>query len=614
MFQNPWALLGLLATVPIVVMYFLKLKRTRVPVSSTWLWQRSISDLRVNSPFQKLRKNLLLFVQLLLIVLAAIALARPAGSPLASSGKGVVILIDRSASMSAEDVAPSRLEEAKRQAKALARGLESVDQVMIVSFSRKAEVVLPFSTDRRQIESAVDSIRPSSTSTRIGEAFQMAMSAVKTPSFKTSEIVIFSDGQFEEIAVPNEGVPVKFVAVGGKIRNVAVTALDVRRPQHQGEPWTVFAQLDCFSPKEMDVPVELYVDTKLAKVKQVVLEPNAAAPVIFEIDEPPEIVELKVAVEDDLEVDNRAWLAVRHKHYKVLLVSSGNFFLEKALLQAPNIEVERTTPERLTSDMIAGYDMAVFDAVSPAGLPAEGRFLFLGALPGWEGIRSTGTIDHPIIVDWDRRHRVTRFINFSGITIRSAPKLELSPAATVLAEAQEGPLIFAWQKERMRAVVVGYKVFDSDWPLRLSFPMMLVNALEWLRADDLAEWRGHPSPGDSLYVRLEPQETAVTVRRPDGKETKLEGKPGEEVAFTETDLPGVYTILRRPEERRALNLLDPNESSGRVSDKVKLGEETVNAAEPIPPARHEGWRLFAWIALFVLLVEWWIYHRRIEIF
>jgi hypothetical protein len=612
-FQNPWGLLGLLATVPVIVLYFLKLKRTKVTVSSTWLWQRSIQDLRVNAPFQKLRKNLLLFIQLLLIIIASIAFARPAGSPLSSSGKGVVILIDRSASMTAKDVAPSRLDEAKRQSKELVRALQSGDQVMVISFSRKAEVVLPFSTDRRQIESAIDSVRPSSMTTRIGEAFQMALSAVKT--FKTSELVIFSDGQFEEISAPNEGVPVKFVAIGGRINNVAVTALDVRRPQHQGEPWTVFAQLDCFSAKPMDVPVELYVNTKLAKVKQVPLDPNSAHPVIFEIDQPPEIVELKVAAEDDLEVDNRAWLAVRHKDYKVLLVSSGNFFLEKALLQAPHVSVDRVTPDRLTSDTYIGYDMVVFDAVAPASVPSEGRYLYLGALPAWEGIKATGAIEHPVIVDWDRRHRVTRFINFSGITIKTAPKLELPGTATVLAEAQEGPLIFAWQKERLRAVVVGYKLFESDWPLRLSFPIMMVNALEWLRADDLAEWRGHPTPGDSIYIRLDQKETFVHVRWPDGKESKLEGKPGEEVAFTETQLPGVYVIKRgNLEEPRALNLLDPNESSGRVADKLKLGEETVKAAEAIPPARHEGWRLFAWIALIILLAEWWIYHRRIEIF
>ena len=67
---NPWALFWIAAAVPVVLMYFLKLKRKKVPVSSTWLWTRSIQDIRVNAPFQKLRSSLLLLLQILLILVA----------------------------------------------------------------------------------------------------------------------------------------------------------------------------------------------------------------------------------------------------------------------------------------------------------------------------------------------------------------------------------------------------------------------------------------------------------------------------------------------------------------------------------------------------------------
>jgi hypothetical protein len=71
-----WAVM---AAIPlaIIALYFLKLKRQPLEVPSTYLWHRVIEDLHVNSFWQKLRKSLLLFLQLLVAALAILALLRP---------------------------------------------------------------------------------------------------------------------------------------------------------------------------------------------------------------------------------------------------------------------------------------------------------------------------------------------------------------------------------------------------------------------------------------------------------------------------------------------------------------------------------------------------------
>src|SRR2546423_15108461 len=121
-FPNPWtAAAAATAVVPsLLVRYFLKLRRREMAVSSTLLWKKAIQDLQVNAPFQKLRRNLLLFLQLLLLLLLCLAFSRPVTNYTPGAGKSTVILIDRSASMAAKDASGrTRLEEAKRRAKDL---------------------------------------------------------------------------------------------------------------------------------------------------------------------------------------------------------------------------------------------------------------------------------------------------------------------------------------------------------------------------------------------------------------------------------------------------------------------------------------------------------------
>src|SRR4051812_26851607 len=104
-FLNPWAAAAAAAiAVPtLLILYFLKLRRRELAVSSTLLWKKAIQDLQVNAPFQKLRRNLLLLLQLLLLALLCLALSRPVANFSQGAARLSVILVDRSASMSATE-------------------------------------------------------------------------------------------------------------------------------------------------------------------------------------------------------------------------------------------------------------------------------------------------------------------------------------------------------------------------------------------------------------------------------------------------------------------------------------------------------------------------------
>src|SRR5258706_13904146 len=96
-------LLGLLAA-PIILLYMLKLRRREVSVSSTLLWLMVLRDREANSPWQRLRRHLLMLIQLLLFAALVVALAQPFwGGPTVASGT-LAVLLDGSGAMHSVDV------------------------------------------------------------------------------------------------------------------------------------------------------------------------------------------------------------------------------------------------------------------------------------------------------------------------------------------------------------------------------------------------------------------------------------------------------------------------------------------------------------------------------
>ena len=202
-----WWQWAILAAVPpaIVLLYFLKLKRRPLEVPSTYLWHKSIEDLHVNSIWQRLRNNLLLYLQLAVVLFIVLALLRPSWQALRLSGSRLVLLIDNSASMQATDVKPSRLEEAKRRVGELIDQMHSGDSAMLISFSDTARVEQNFTDNRQQLREALAAIKPSQHSTNLSEALKLAAGLVNPGQANENstdlhvagtKLFIFSDGRF----------------------------------------------------------------------------------------------------------------------------------------------------------------------------------------------------------------------------------------------------------------------------------------------------------------------------------------------------------------------------------------------------------------------------------
>src|SRR5262245_15170861 len=282
------AALAALLPLLLLLLYFLKLKRQPLAVPSTFLWRKSIEDVHVNSLFQWLRRNLLLLVQLatLLVLLYALLQLQVQGET--AQGKHYVILIDNSASMSATDVRPNRLERAKEQALALIDGRAEGDAGMVIAFNTQAVVVQAYNTDRGLLRRAVEGIRPTQRSARLDLALERAggrANPLKSADDQATrpddedpgkarlyveaeglpaEVHLFSDGRFADVpgfALGN--LHLHYHAVGRPgptaVDNVGLVSLAAQRDEKDPRLLHVFGRVRNYRPRPASVRVQLEV-------------------------------------------------------------------------------------------------------------------------------------------------------------------------------------------------------------------------------------------------------------------------------------------------------------------------------------------------------------------
>ncbi len=243
----------LLAAVPlgIILLYFLKLRREPVEVPSTYLWSKTIEDLHVNSLLQRLRRSLLLLLQLLAVTLAAIALFRP-GIRGETSGQGrTVFLLDTSASMQATDLegGESRFDKAKRLIAGRIETMSDSESAMLVTFSDRPETVQSFTSDRRRLSDALDRVRVTNHPTDILGALKAAdglanprrssevgdVNDVQVADAMPADLLIYSDGGFQTVTEFSLGnlIP-QFISIGSSdVTNLAITAFSAERNVEQ---------------------------------------------------------------------------------------------------------------------------------------------------------------------------------------------------------------------------------------------------------------------------------------------------------------------------------------------------------------------------------------------
>ena len=603
--------------IPVVLFYFLKLKRPRAEIPSLVLWRQVLSDQRVNSPFQRFKRHFLLLLQLLLLCLLALAAMQPFLRRESGRGDRLAILIDVSASMAALDRegGRSRLEEARKRVRELIGGLLPGQEMSLLAFSGHARRLTPFTDNQRDLRAALDALEVEDMPGDLEEGLRMAQALARSASFE--KVLLFSDGNFPAKANFELPFTVDFQRVAPAGPNFGITACEARRVP--GGKWNVFLQLEGSTNAEsITGTLELRQNGSVIATEPLSLTQGSSPRLSFTIasEQPSSLhAHLHLSGFDSLTADNEAWLTLPAVRPLEVFVAPRLMSYRHVLAAMPGIHL---FPEDGTA-LPAAFDLVISDIAADLALPARVS-CGVGVVP--DEVKPLLAVErrNAPAIDWRRDSPLLQHVSFSDVIFMDEPTNAsgvddaryASLGYEILAHGARGPLILARSNDDALRVNLLFHTDRSTLPYRVGFPVFVSNLVQTtLQRAGLAE-AAAARTGVLPALALQP-----------GANYRIDGPGGlhrTESADDRGQLTGVpaarvgeYTVAGpdAADRRVGASLLSPSETSLAAVEQIEFNDRlTVKAATAATKTDRPLWWPLTATGLVLLLVEWWWFQRR----
>lgn len=613
----------------VVMLYILKLRRRQVPIPYSRLWKKVLIERPSSALFQHLKRLISLLIQLLLLALMVLALADPRFKAISRSGRNLVVLLDGSASMQATDVQGGRVTAAREAVRKMIREMGSSDRMLLAQMDGEVTALCPMTDDVALLETALRDYTPRDTGIDFAHALRFSLDALR--GLDHSEIVVVGDGGYSpardsggEIQIPS-GVELRQVSIGRSTRNIGISAFSARRYPLDKTRYEVLVEVRNFSDRREEVELSLFADDSPLEVTRMVLEPNGSQQrVLRDQSGANQTLEARVKFQDgthdDLPADDRAYATLpARRRSRVLLVSEGNLYVQAALLLDEYIETDEVTPAEAPERIRQGhYDLVVMDG---ATVPSAAGTAVLYLHPSGPDspleldarTPELAEIPRPFFDHIESRHPLMRFMSdLEDTNIGVATKYRLREGDRAVAWSNQVPLIVLGERAGGKFVALSFDLRASDLPLRVSWPVLLINTIDWIHGEDPAylssfktgeSWR-IPVPAGAERAEIEtPDHLTMTAPVIEGRAVLR----GMRAGFYRVRAGGDAQIV-------AGNLVDANES--QIGPRAFVGINGTRATAPIGGrvgVRRELWLYLLAGAVAIVMIEWLTYHRRVTV-
>ncbi len=622
----------------VVVFYILKLRRRPVSVPFSRIWDRILRDKEATSLFSQLKRLLSLLLQLALLTMLLGALGDPRTAQNLVEGRNVVVLLDASASMQSTDVSgaglpkgttPTRLEVGKAKVRDMVRGLGGSDRMLIAQMDATLTPLSTLTGEVSDLEAGLAAVKASDARADFPRALRFAADTLK--GLPNPEVIVVSDGALGEATdahgpVELGNVKLSFVPVGEKGKNAAITQFSVRRYPLDKSRYEVMLEITNTSDEDMDIELSLYGDGLLTDVSKLRLKAKERLPRFYpNLSGASRTLEARIQMadgsHDDLPADDRAYaLLPERRRARIQVVTEGNMYLEAALLLDEYLDVTTITPDKYPAD--GAFDVTIFDDVSPVVAPKSGSILYLNPRPEnvpFEVGKELKDDDPNAPLGFDKleaEHPIVRHTHLADVNISRAHVLKGSKEDKVVGASFKGALLIAGRRGGAKFVALGFDIRESDLPLRIAWPLFLLNTINDFVEEDTS-YISSFTTGTVWHIPAPSSVETATLVEPDGTKRTIPVDQGRAIFLGQK--AGIYKLQTgaadAPEESMfAANLSDPLESA--ITPVAELAVTNKKAEAPSRfsvGVRREIWVYLLGAVLILSAIEWLTYHRRVTV-
>ena len=289
-----------------------------------------------------------------------------------------------------------------------------------------------------------------------------------------------------------------------------------------------------------------------------------------------------------------------------MLVSEGNHFLERLLDAYPNFKVN-SIKEIIPSswnEQIQRHDIVIVDRMDFPETK-KGNFLLINAYSPSIPLIKTGEISFPRNITWDRENPLMADVDLGGVIVEQLPRLQAGKQVIPVVESSDTGLLYAFEKDGLRAVILGFDITRSDLPFKIAFPVMMSNIFNWLNPHRLEFSTLQTRTGEPFDIYLAPRTETFYTRAPHEKWEKQQAVANP-FRYTRTDQIGIYSIYENDKQRYfTANLADESESDIIASSTEPIPDEPLQPVEV--SARHPLWAGLLLLCCVVLVAEWFVW-------
>lgn len=610
---NPLGLIGLIGLIALIIIYILKPKYEDKTVASTYIWKLSLNYHRPKSPFDWLKGSILIILQILIIVILALLMAKPMFKSREDSGEKIVVL-DGSASMQVLENNMTRFENAKSEIIKLANQTAPENRFTLIFLGEEIDYVVRRSNSLDYIRQHINALTPTNLSLNITSSDSLVESVMReNPEAK---LYIFSN---KDINTSSKVDLISYsnsnswnVGIIGFYANLLPTGY-----------YTFQVEIVNYGSNR-EVPIELRVDGEYRKSIIISLNDNDTQLISFD-----DIhvlnyksAEITLDVNDDYSLDNK-FIIFNKENQKidVLMYSesedinqSSLYFLSSALRSISNsINVKIAITKDELED--SGYDLYVYDTYSPDFLPNDGSVWFINPnelpseIPFIVGPEISGQITLNGNASPSKAYQtIMKNINVNNIYVTKYKSITSYLNFESLASVNMDPIILVQEYNDQKIIVLPFDLSFSNLPITIEFPFLVNNMFNYSIVNTIK--KNQFKTGETIEITPKIGANKISVL--------FEDQIQEYTEFPinyQFNNNGIYQIIQsfydKPDEINSIYVHVPFEESFKVSPGGELILPHITATNENYTYNLTSLTPYILLALFgLILVEWMVQYRE----